>query len=377
MATAKKEALQRVSDLAKKLNDAARKTTQLQDAFKKADNGAIVNNLREQDIVEGEEKSDSDDSSEDTTVVDNKEFTATLETAIGVDAPSSEGFATALLNVKVLKKLIKHDKVGITIDLATDLLEKHDSFESSVMQKLKDKVAKYGEKTLGDTIALADVKRDISGLKGAIKTAKRNLVKSDSEQMEIAQALLDIAERKKKRVETVMAQLKNKSLEEQEKALDSIGGSQTTFAYKRARAELEDNMFTAQMQKQLRQAIREARKAGASPAQVELSTNGVHVQHSTRKTKGVYPQHANNLIPVLTQMLAAKKRDTFVVWVGRTVGLMSATQYKAATHLLPCAKFEGPLTEDDAFKVWEQNMAHATVIDDCGSRCLGTYSAYS
>ena len=57
-------------------------------------------------------------------------------------------------------------------------------------------------------------------------------------------------------------------------------------------------------------------------------------------------------------------KDNFVVWVGRTVGIMTQEQCVSATQRLKNAKMRGPLSEDKAFAFWETKAAAAVVVSE-------------
>ena len=54
--------------------------------------------------------------------------------------------------------------------------------------------------------------------------------------------------------------------------------------------------------------------------------------------------------------------DTFVVWAGRDVGIMTQEQCIAATQGLSAAKMKGPMSEEAAFQLWSQVQPTAVVV---------------
>ena len=54
--------------------------------------------------------------------------------------------------------------------------------------------------------------------------------------------------------------------------------------------------------------------------------------------------------------------DRYVVWKGRKIGIMCKAECIEATQQLNAAKMRGPMSEEEAFDVWGQKQAFATVI---------------
>ena len=57
-----------------------------------------------------------------------------------------------------------------------------------------------------------------------------------------------------------------------------------------------------------------------------------------------------------------RAEDTYVVWAGREVGIMSKDQCVAATQKLSAAKMRGPMSEEAAFELWSQVQPSASIV---------------
>lgn len=60
----------------------------------------------------------------------------------------------------------------------------------------------------------------------------------------------------------------------------------------------------------------------------------------------------------------ARQRQVFVVWAGRTVGIMSKRQCITATQRLDSATMRGPMAEDAAQELWSSLQAGVQVINE-------------
>merc|ERR1739848_806307 len=97
---------------------------------------------------------------------------------------------------------------------------------------------------------------------------------------------------------------------------------------------------------------------------IEIGSEDDLYGESERKREGKQKEKGGRTSPVFSSKRDSHLlQDKFVVWVGRSIGIMSEEHCMFATQRLANAKWRGPMFEEAASELWGKKMSVAKVVD--------------